>query len=323
MLASPEPCAMARRPPECVAPVGDRCGEGVMWHTSDASVFWCDVLRFLIHRFDPVKKTVQSWQFEVPVVGLAPTQSPDVLVVALGDRVVLWNWVLDTPIKTLFTLGTWPAVRINEARADPLGHFWIGTMKNNVLPNGELCQGGPGMGELLRIAPDLSVTRWRADIGIANTLCWAKDRLHFYFGDTLANTLRVYDYDPNGDVSNEQAFFTGFSRGLPDGSAIDVDGYLWNCRFGGACIVRIAPSGAIDRVIEMPEENITSCCFGGPDMKSLYVTTAAFNRRSGDRLAGSRNNPRRRRPRTAVSGSRRKRESVHHSNYLPIIYKCI
>lgn len=72
---------------------------------------------------------------------------------------------------------------------------------------------------------------------------------------------------------------------------MDSEGYLWNCRFGGGCVVRVAPDGEIDRVIEMPVRNITTCTFGGPDLTTLYVTTAAADRVDGgaetDRLAGS------------------------------------
>jgi sugar lactone lactonase YvrE len=274
--------------PVCVAPVGDRCGEGVMWNADDGSVFWVDVLRFLIHRLEPSQGTVKSWFFDEPVVGLAPTNLPGVLVVALGSSVILWDWKSDRRIHTLFTLPGWPGVRLNDARADPLGNFWMGSMKNNTLANGELCDPGPGLGTLYRIAPDLSVSQWRDQIGISNTLCWTLDRTKFYFGDTLENELWVYDYDAkNGSIKNEQPFFSGFQRGQPDGSAIDEHGFIWNCRFGGSCIVRVAPNGEVDQVIEMPELNITTCCFGGEDLKSLYVTSASIDRRAGDRLAGS------------------------------------
>ena len=87
--------------------------------------------------------------------------------------------------------------------------------------------------------------------------------------------------------SNEHPFFQGFSRGLPDGSTVDSEGYLWNCRFNGNCIVRVTPDGKIDRLVEMPVKNITTCTFGGTDLKTLFVTTASAEAPPGDRLAGS------------------------------------
>jgi len=80
--------------------------------------------------------------------------------------------------------------------------------------------------------------------------------------------------------------FEGFERGAPDGSAMDSEGYLWNCRFFGGCIVRVASDVKFDRVVEMPLQKITTCTFGGPDLKTLYVTTARIESPAGDRLAG-------------------------------------
>ena len=116
----------------------------------------------------------------------------------------------------------------------------------------------------------------RRDVGISNTLAWSPDRRRFYFGDSLANTIWSYDYDrATGTIQNEAVFFAGFDRGLPDGSTVDAEGYLWNCRYDGGCIVRVSPDGKIDRVIEMPVKNITTCTFGGADLKTLFVTTAS------------------------------------------------
>jgi len=119
-------------------------------------------------------------------------------------------------------------------------------------------------------------------------VCWSPDGLILYFGDTLANEISAYDYDPaTGAIGNPRPHLKDFGRGLPDGSAIDAEGFLWNCRWGGGCIVRVAPDGAIDRVIEMPTRNITTACFGGPDLSTLFVTTAAAGSAPSDRLAGS------------------------------------
>ncbi len=68
---------------------------------------------------------------------------------------------------------------------------------------------------------------------------------------------------------------------------MDSEGYLWNCRYGGGCIVRVAPDGAVDRVIEMPATNITNCAFGGADYRTVYVTSAGLGAPAGERLAGS------------------------------------
>ena len=74
---------------------------------------------------------------------------------------------------------------------------------------------------------------------------------------------------------------------MPDGSTIDQEGYVWNCRFFGGRILRIAPDGSLADEIPMPVRNITTCCFGGPNLSRLYITTASLEKNAGDRLAGS------------------------------------
>ena len=137
----------------CVAPTGDRCGEGVVWNAEEAAVYWTDINRFLIHRLDTVGGGVHTWMFNEPVVALALTTRPDTMLVALGSRLLLWRPETDARCRT--TASCCPAgrsVRLNDGRADPLGNFWVGSMKNNVLPDGEVGESGPGEGALFRVA---------------------------------------------------------------------------------------------------------------------------------------------------------------------------
>ncbi len=273
--------------PICVAPTGDRCGEGIVWHENHHAVYWTDINRFLIHRFDPVNRTVRSWFFDEPVTALILTDRDDVLAVVLGSCVILWEPASDIRHRHSFELEGWPKVRLNDGRADPRGSLWLGSMRNNVNADGSAGEAGGKEGILYRVDPDNCVTIHRRDLGISNTVAWSPDHQHFYFGDSLANIVWVYDYDPaTGNISNEKPFLQDFLRGLPDGSTVDADGYLWNCRFYGGCIVRVAPNGKIDAVIEMPVRNVTTCTFGGEERRTLYVTTAAADAAISDRLAG-------------------------------------
>jgi sugar lactone lactonase YvrE len=274
--------------PVCVAPTGDVCGEGVVWHAAHNAVYWSDINRFLIHRLSLADSSVRSWIFEEPVTALCLTDRDDVLEVVLGSSVILWEPGRDLRHDALFRLDGWPSVRLNEARPDPRGSLWAGSMRNNVHPDGSSGEVGGQDGILVRIDPNGRASCFREKIGISNTLAWSPDQRHFYFGDTLANVIWVYDYDASiGAISNERPFLEGFGRGYPDGSAVDSEGYLWNCRFCGNCIVRVAPDGKIDRVVEMPVKNITTCTFGGADLQTLFVTTASAEAPRGDRLAGS------------------------------------
>ncbi len=273
--------------PVCVAPAGDRCGEGPVWHPGEQALYWTDINRFLIHRFDPKDASVKSWFFDEPVTTLVLTNRDDTLAVALGSRLIFWEPRSDKRRDHGFRLHRWPAVRLNDGRADPRGSLWLGSMRNNVNPDGSGTEAGGADGVLYRIDPDGSVTEWKREIGISNTLAWSPDQHTFYFADTLANTVFAYDYDKeSGSIGNERVLLANFNRGFPDGSTMDNQGCLWNCRFYGSCIVRVAPGGDIAGIVEMPTTNITSCTFGGRDYKTLYVTTAAANAPPGDRLAG-------------------------------------
>jgi sugar lactone lactonase YvrE len=272
----------------CVAPTGDVCGEGAVWCAAEGAVYWVDINRFLIHRFLVADASVRSWIFEEAVTSLSLTDRDEVLAVVLGSGVILWEPAADRRGDFIFKLDGWPKVRLNDARSDPRGSLWMGSMRNNVNADGSAGEAGGADGKLMRLDPDGKVSVWREGIGISNTLAWSPDRRRFYFADTIANVIGAYDYDfATGAISGERPFLQGFSRGLPDGSTMDAEGYLWNCRFYGNCIVRVAPDGKIERVVEMPVKNITTCCFGGSDLSTLFVTTASAQAPAGDRLAGS------------------------------------
>jgi sugar lactone lactonase YvrE len=275
--------------PVCCAPVGGICGEGVLWHPAEEAVYWADINRFHIHRLHPRDGTVRSWIFDEPVTAVLLTTSDDDLLVCLGSKTVFWRPRTDTRTDTGFRLKQWPKVRLNDAGVDPRGSLWAGTMRNNVRADGSETEAGGEDGVLLRIDPDGKVSQWADRIGISNTLVWSPDRRTFFFGDSLANAIWSFDYsEETGYVERIGKHLYGFERGLPDGSAMDTDGFLWNCRYGGSCIVRVSPQGTIDRVIEMPVSNITNCTFGGPNLDVLYITTAASKPGAPfERLGGS------------------------------------
>ena len=273
----------------CLVPAGDGTGEGAVWHEDEQALYWVDISRFLIHRYDPASRATWSWMFDEPPTALALTDRADTLAVAVGGRVVLWQPRTDARHDFILAEDQWPRVRLNDGRADPAGNLWLGSMFNNVAPDGSDRPIEDGAaGRLFRVTSGGVVSVHRTGIGIANTFCWSPDGTRFYFGDTLANELRVYDFDAgSGLVTNERPFFAGFDRGSPDGSATDSEGNLWNARYGGGCIVKVAPDGKVAGLIEMPCENVTTCTFGGPDLRTLFVTTAAGGSGPGRRLAGS------------------------------------
>jgi sugar lactone lactonase YvrE len=268
-------------------PAGDACGEGVLWDRENQSIYWTDINRFLVHRYSLPDDSVKTWFFSEPVTCVLQTNQEGTLCLSLGSGLALWQPANDTPPVKLFSLPGWPFVRCNDAGIDPGGRAWVGSMRNNVKEDGAPGESGGEDGVLYRIEGTGASSVCRGQLGISNTLVWNPDRTRFYFGDTLKNCIWSYEYDlGTGNIRGEKPFFQGFERGKPDGSAIDMDGYLWNCRYGGGCIVRVAPDGTIDRVIEMPVRRPTNCTFGGPDGNVLYVTSASPEPGQWERFGG-------------------------------------
>lgn len=272
----------------CVSPAGDICGEGVVWDDMRGVAYWTDINRFLIHRYCPENKTTETWHFEEPVVTLALSEDPKILLVALASRLIWWSPESDERLDHGFRLEDYPAIRFNDGRADPLGNFWVGTMQNNVRDDGETVEIDGRDGALYRISPDGKVTTWATGLGIPNTLCWSPDRRIFYTGDSMTGEIFAYDFDArSGELGEKRVHLAKVEPGIPDGSAIDSNGFIWNCRYSGGAILRLSPDGRIDRTIEMPCRSVTTATFGGPHLKTLYVTSASAMRAKGDRLAGS------------------------------------
>ena len=273
-----------------VAAVGDRCGEGAIWCAEESAVYWVDINRFLIHRLTWPGCAIMTWLFDEPPVALALSAEPGRILVALASRLLWWWPKSDRRQEHGFRLAGHPVARLNDGRADPIGQFWVGSMYNNVTSEGGATDEhvARDRGHLFRITPDGQATTELSGIGISNTLCWSPDRTWFYFADTLKNDIWRYAYDAaTGRISGGASYLAGYDRGVPDGSAIDAEGYIWNCRWGGGGIVRVAPDGVVHSFHPVPTLNLTTCAFGGPGLSTLFITSARNEEQPGDRLAGS------------------------------------
>jgi sugar lactone lactonase YvrE len=250
----------------------------VVWHPEEGAVFWTDINRRLLHRWTAVGDAgnIETWEFDQPVTSTALTEDPARILVVLGGRVILWDIHRHRCDAVIFELTEWPRLRCNDARVAPNGTLWLGTMQNNVRSDGGGTPVTEHVGELLSLDARGDARVWHDGIGITNTIAWSTAGDRMYFGDTLKNALYVCDFDQAASaIANRRMFDDGFSRGLPDGSAVDGQGCLWNCRYGGGCIVRFRPDGSVAEVIDTPMENPTNCAFGGPEGRTLYVTAAS------------------------------------------------
>lgn len=267
----------------CVVPAGDVCGEGAVWHPDQSALYWTDINRFLVHRFDPCTLATNTWIFDEPVAAVNLTTDAELLLLVLASRVVLWSPREHPALKTIYCLATAPGMRFNDARVDPRGSLWVGTMRNNVGPRGEDRTVSFKDGLLYKLEPNGDVSQWKTGLGIPNTLAWSPDCKTFYFGDSHANAIYCCEYDMRtGTLSGKDVLFTQYSQGLPDGSAMDAQGSLWNARYGGRCLIKVAPNGHVSQIVALPVLNPTTCVFGGPDLRTLYITSA----RSADQFSG-------------------------------------
>jgi sugar lactone lactonase YvrE len=272
---------------ECFLKAKDIVGESPLWHAEHECVYWTDVNGFKISRYSPKTHEHTNWRFDVPVSAISLTTDPEWLLVALGPRLIFWSPIGDRRVPFAQPELDWPYNRLNDGATDPTGVFWVGSMRNNVAGDGSDLEAEGFTGSLYRVTPDGDVSVIDKGFGITNTLVWSPDQTRFYCGCSIRNVIYAYDYNAeNSSVGNRRAFVENLTPGLPDGSAMDEEGSLWNCRFFGACILRISAAGRILQTIPMPVSNITNCCFGGSDLRTLYVTTASLRAGEGEKLAG-------------------------------------
>ena len=251
-------------------------GEGPFWDEATQSLLWVDITQEEVLRWHPATGALQRWAVPGFPCAVIPRERGGAVVV-LRDGLYLMD--LETGALEPFCRpeADRPGNRSNEAKCDAAGRLWLGTMQNNLEPDGSPKAMTASTGALYMIRADGSWTRMADGVGLSNTLAWSPDGSLFYYGDTLTDVISVFDVDPaTGGIGGQRPLRHAALPGACDGSAIDEEGCLWNARFGGGAVARLAPDGRVDRVVEVPVANPTSCCFGGPDLGTLYVTSARF-----------------------------------------------
>lgn len=261
---------------ELVVAAENIVGESITWDPLRDRLLWVDIIDKKIHSFEPATGRHQHWKTPDFVTSIGMRKDGGAIV-GLTHEICFWDF--DDQFRVLTRIEPdLPGNRLNEGVVGPDGAFWVGTMQNNIAPDGSPIEMTEETGRLYRCAPDGQITRLSSDrFALTNTLVWPTDG-GLITADTGKNEIYRYDYDPEThDLSNRRVILSGFERGLPDGSALDADGFVWNCRVvGGGCLLRFDPDGLIDRVVELPCSWPTSCAFGGADLDTLYVTSARF-----------------------------------------------
>ena len=258
-------------------------GEGPLWHPGRQQLFFLDINEQTLFAVTAAGEIKDSWLFNETVAALA----------VLDDQTLVL--VTDTGLKQ-FDLATGGMNRINEIEADrpetrgndsrvhPSGGFWIGTMTRS--------EQEAAIGSVYHYRAG-TLTTLKSGIRIPNATCFSPDGRIAYWTDTPTRKILQCPTDPEtGLPAGEWTLFADIEghRGFPDGAVVDSEGYLWNARWGGSCVVRHAPDGSVDRIIEVPVSQVTCPAFGGPDLKTLFITTANKNlsdeQRAAEKVAG-------------------------------------
>jgi sugar lactone lactonase YvrE len=238
-------------------------GEGPRWDAASATLLWVDIPNRCVHCYDPA--TGQDVPQPVPgIISLALPRRSGGVVVGLPDGLHL----LDREHCTLFAgiEADVSATRTNDGACDPAGRLWVGTMA--------LDERSPVAG-LYRVDPDRSVTPILTGTTISNGLGWSPGGETFYFIDSPTRRVDAFDFDTEGGtLENRRTIAAVEVEGaVPDGLNIDAEGCLWVALHGGWGLNRYSPEGELLAEVRLPVGRVTSCCFGGAELRDLYVTT--------------------------------------------------
>jgi len=252
---------------DCVLDAGAALGECPTWSGEEAVLYWVDIEGMAVNRFDPATGT--NVTRTVPgKVGAIAIRGEGELLAAVGTELGMLDFATGDyePWKQVEPGDT--GNRLNDGRCDPAGRFWVGSMYD---PTSARIRSG----HLHRADPSGDQLTLLDDVGVANGLAFSPDGTTMYFADTFDRTVWAFDYDvATGTPSNRRIFLEmGDLPGKPDGACVDEEGGYWLACVRGGAVIRVLPSGEVERRIELPVSAPTMPAFGGPDLDVLYITS--------------------------------------------------
>jgi sugar lactone lactonase YvrE len=253
----------------CAVDCKNVLGEGAVWCPREHVLWWIDISNPSLWRFDPRADRVDHWPLPKPPGSFALRKTGGFLFAFRNGLATL-----DAPGGEL----QWREVpglalgdeRFNDGKADRAGRFWSGTLDRRL---------AAPIGQLYRVEPGFRVTAVDRGFTISNGIGWSPDDRTMYFTDTPSRRIYRYDFDPAaGTVANRRVLVeVEPGHGGPDGMTVDAEGFVWSAQFDRWCVNRYAPDGRLDRSIRLPVQRPTTCMFGGPDLATLYVTSARMD----------------------------------------------
>lgn len=262
----PRPAAADRDDLRCAIPSSCFLGEGPVWSAAEKRLYFVDILAPAVLAADP-----ETGRFETKamseLVGAVVPRARGGFVGAMQTGFKSFDWSADAPATIAAPEAGKPGNRFNDGKCDRRGRFWAGTLAIDTVP---------GEGALYRLDPDGRATQMDRGFHVSNGLGWSPDDRRMYFTDSGAKRIYVYDFDvTTGTIENRRVFVqVPEAAGLPDGLTVDAEGFVWSAQWDGWRVTRYDPDGKIDRVVHLPVPRPTSCCFGGADLATLYITTA-------------------------------------------------
>lgn len=245
-----------------------RCtlGEGALWHPERGELFFFDILERRLHACDADGGRMREWTFE-RFASAAGWIDRNHLMISDSDGLLRFSIEDGVRERVCEVEAGDDRTRSNDGRVDRSGAFWISTMDvENKRPLGALYRYRKGEIETIR-----------ADQQTPNALAFSPDGTRGYYTDTAAQRILTFPIEPaTGEVTGEFETFVDLSASShrPDGAICDSEGYLWNCQYGSWRVVRYAPDGREDTVVEVPVGQPTCPAIGGPGMRRLYLTSA-------------------------------------------------
>lgn len=265
-----------------VAP--SQLGESPFWHPDEGALYWCDITGRALHRWHPASAVHTAWPCDSEPACAAPLLGGGALLVAFRDGL----YRFDTASGRRRRLAVAPydprVERFNDGRADPQGRFWSGTVYE---PREPACAAlyRWSRGRLDRVAGGVTTS---------NGLAFSPDGRTLYWSDTRAHRIWALDFDGGDGSLSRRRLFAEFPLegqqdaaayvGRPDGAAVDAEGAYWVAMYAGQRLLRLASDGRLLQALPLPVRCPTMPCFGGADLRTLYVTSARAGR-PADELA--------------------------------------
>jgi sugar lactone lactonase YvrE len=240
-------------------------GEGPLWHSIHQMLYWVDIEQKIVHAFEPHTKRHREWPVPKRVGTVVPA-SDGTLVLGLQGEVATLDPATGQ-VQTLFELE--PELhdnRCNDGKCDPAGRFWVGTMQLDTKPK---------TGSLYCVDQGFRVQQVLTGLTIANGMGWSPAGEYMYFIDSADHNVKRYRFTTDAVALGDEEVVVRFDGELPDGMCVDSEGMLWVGMWGSNRVGCYDPATGRHLVnVEVPAPNVTSCCFGGEDLQTLYITTA-------------------------------------------------